>query len=341
MPGQTIKEPMNTLTNYIQPVDEPRSLVRKDGKLRLVPDCRQLSLPLAPGEVLIKMQIGAICRTDIFVAKGLRGSADSLVIGHEAAGEVYATGKGVSLPVGERVAINPIKGCLKCEYCRVNRYHLCADQKFIGLTDDGCFASFFRISERNLLSLPDSVSWQEAAYLEPVAAALAVLTYQYLPGEKVGITGSNRIAFLVKAILALCEVEAEIIHLDTLYRSEFPESLFDVIIETFPGTDMLNHCIRLLKPGGHLLLKSRPVQAVSFDMNAALQKEVRLHACAYGSFEESLKLLDQKQLDVRPFCGTLFPLDDYEEALLLADSDESLKYFFALDDNVWHSSFLL
>ena len=151
----------------------------------------------ATGEVLVRVKAAALNRLDLFVAAGWPGLKLTLphILGSDAAGVVEAVGAdaGDFVP-GDRVAVNPTISCGFCEFCRAGRDNLCSSVSVLGEHRPGTYAQFLTIPARNLLRLPDHVSYETAA-----AAALVYVTAWHSlitrgnlrPGESVLIVGAG------------------------------------------------------------------------------------------------------------------------------------------------------
>jgi L-iditol 2-dehydrogenase len=133
----------------------------------------------AAGEVLVRVAACGICGSDVHGFTGSTGRRiPPLIMGHEAAGTVVATGPGVTdLAVGTRVALDSTVFCGACEYCTSGRENLCVDRQVLGVScgtyrRHGCFAEYVSVPRRILHPLPDGVDFVAAALLEPLTIAL-------------------------------------------------------------------------------------------------------------------------------------------------------------------------
>jgi (R,R)-butanediol dehydrogenase / meso-butanediol dehydrogenase / diacetyl reductase len=185
--------------------------------------------PAAPGpdEVVVRVATCGICGTDLheYVAgpivtpvepHPLTGAQNPQILGHEFAGDVVATGAGVtSVSEGDRVAIMPLAYCGTCTYCRRGLQHLCATMGCVGLSHAwGGMAHLATVAEYQVVRLPDAVSYQQGALIEPTAvAAYGVERGGVAPGDRVLITGAGPIG----ALAALCAHSAGA---STVYVSE-------------------------------------------------------------------------------------------------------------------------
>jgi (R,R)-butanediol dehydrogenase/meso-butanediol dehydrogenase/diacetyl reductase len=170
------------------------------------------------GEVVVRVATCGICGTDLHeYAAGpivtpvephpLTGAQNPQILGHEFAGEVVAIGPGVTSVVeGDRVAIMPLAYCGHCAYCRRGLQHLCATMACVGLSHAwGGMAELATVAEYQIVRLPDSVSYEQGALIEPTAvAAYGVERAGVAPGDRVLVTGAGPIG----ALAALCSQAA-------------------------------------------------------------------------------------------------------------------------------------
>lgn len=157
-----------------------------------------------PGEVVVAPRAVGICGSDLHLyTEGRIGDSllgRPLVLGHEAAARVVALGPGVvGLAVGERVVVEPGLACGECYLCRVGRYNLCPNVRFLGIPQtDGLMAGLVRVPARWVHHLPDSLSDAEGAMIEPFAVGLqAVEEAGIRPGHSVVILGAGPIGLMI------------------------------------------------------------------------------------------------------------------------------------------------
>src|SRR5581483_6673837 len=182
----------------------------RDLRLEDVPE------PTAPraNEVVVRPASCGICGTDLHEYTSgpivtpvephpLTGAQNPQILGHEFAGDVIATGAGVTrISEGDRVAVMPLAYCGSCAYCRRGLQHLCATMACVGLSHAwGGMAELATVEEYQVVRLPDDVSYQQGALIEPTAvAAYGVERAGIAPGDRVLITGAGPIG----ALAALC-----------------------------------------------------------------------------------------------------------------------------------------
>lgn len=128
---------------------------------------------LGSGEVLVAVRAAGICGSDIPRVYRTGAHRHPLIPGHEFSGEVVELGENVDRSwLGKRVGVFPLIPCRSCEPCRRKQYEMCRNYDYLGSRRDGGFAEYVAVPVWNLLALPQSVSYEEAAMLEPMAVAV-------------------------------------------------------------------------------------------------------------------------------------------------------------------------
>ncbi|WP_017811981.1 MULTISPECIES: 2,3-butanediol dehydrogenase [Paenibacillus] len=164
------------------------------------------------GKVKIKVQWCGICGSDlheyaagpIFISKDtphpLTHEKAPVVMGHEFSGQVVEVGEGVTkFKEGDRVVVEPIFACGKCTACRQGKYNLCEKMGFLGLAGGGGgFSEYVSADEHMVHKIPDTVSFEQGALVEPSAVALyAVRQSQFKVGDRAVVFGAGPIGLLV------------------------------------------------------------------------------------------------------------------------------------------------
>lgn len=131
------------------------------------------------GEVLVRVKACGICGSDIHGMDGRSGRRQMpIVMGHEAAGDIVAVGEGVvDWKVGQRVTFDSTEYCGECDECERGYVNLCSNRKVLGVSPGtyrrhGCFAELIALPTRILYAIPDELSYEKAAFAEPVSIAL-------------------------------------------------------------------------------------------------------------------------------------------------------------------------
>lgn len=150
---------------------------------------KEVSKPL-PGEheVLVEVKAAGICGSDIPRIYQTGAHRMPLIPGHEFAGQVVQTGGSADEKWRDkRVGVFPLIPCRSCIACRRGQYELCRNYSYLGSRQDGGFAEYVAVPEGNLIELPEAVSYEEAAMLEPMAVACHAL-------RRVGVSSQDTVA---------------------------------------------------------------------------------------------------------------------------------------------------
>jgi L-iditol 2-dehydrogenase len=167
-------------------------------------EIRELDVPTpGPDEALVRIRACGLCGSDVhYYEHGKIGPyvvTKPIILGHEAAGEVVAVGSEVkNVAPGQRVTIEPGVTCGRCEYCKSGRYNLCPDVRFLATPPyDGAFCEYIAIRADFLYPIPDSMSFEKAALIEPLSVGLHAVNRGGLKtGETVVIMGMGPIGMM-------------------------------------------------------------------------------------------------------------------------------------------------
>ncbi|TSB48521.1 galactitol-1-phosphate 5-dehydrogenase [Alkalicoccobacillus porphyridii] len=128
---------------------------------------------ISDNEVLIRVKAVGICGSDIPRALEKGAYYQGLTLGHEFAGEIVECGAKVAgWETGNRVTVAPLLPCYECEYCQKEVYALCETYSYYGSRTDGAMAHYIKVDPKNLLLLPDEVSYEAGAMVDPAANAV-------------------------------------------------------------------------------------------------------------------------------------------------------------------------
>jgi threonine dehydrogenase-like Zn-dependent dehydrogenase len=281
-----------------------RAIVRQ--RMRTSLESRALP-PRVEGWVRLRVLLAGICRTDVQAADGLFPIAESRILGHEMAGEVAEADAGSELRPGDRVTVAPLLPCGACAGCATAS--CCAEPRMLGVDVDGAFAEEVVVPSGSVLRVPHTLSLRRAAYIEPVAAALAVVRAPIRVEQRGVVLGTGRIADLTARVLR---------HLGFRLgqaKAGGQASFFDYVVET-AGTDAsLDEALDHVAPGGCIVLKSRPPRAVALDVARAVRNDVTICAVSYGPWHDAIRLAGE--LPVDDLLGDVYPLERFDAAMAL------------------------
>ncbi|HUU82399.1 MAG TPA: alcohol dehydrogenase catalytic domain-containing protein [Phycisphaerae bacterium] len=290
----------------------------------------------AADECLVQVRLAGICATDLQILHGYMDFTG--VPGHEMVGTVVS---GPRLRRNKRVVCEINCVCRRCDMCLSGLSSHCRNRTVMGIAGrDGCFAELIAVPERNLHDIPDSISDEEAVFVEPLAAAYQVI--QQCPIERrmnVAVVGSGRLGLLVAQVLAASGCRLQVIGRNpkTLLLCEkkgimakpvdelVPRADRDVVVECSGSAEGLEIALQLVRPRGTIVLKSTYAQQATLNLAPAVVSEVTILGSRCGPFPEAIGALARKQIDVSPMISRTFRLERGIEALGAAADPGNIK----------------
>ena len=294
----------------------------------------------SPGEALVRVRLGGICRTDLEVLRGYHNFRG--IPGHEFVGEVV--GPPDSPLIGQRVVGEINLPCGACQRCRRGLARHCQNRRVLGLLGhDGAFAEYLTLPEENLHPVPPTVPDDAAVFTEPLAAALAVS--EAAPAnldQRVLVIGDGTLGLLVSFTLAWRGLDthlaghyrehlrlAEPYGVVTWLEDDLPPGEFDLVVEASGSPGGLALALARVRPRGTVVMKSTFAGGAPLDPALLVVPEVRLVGSRCGPFPAALHLLNQGRLDPRPLISRVFPLSQGVAALDFARQKGVLKVLLA------------
>ena len=292
-------------------------------------------------EVVVRVEAVGVCGSDAtYYSVGYIGDwvvDGPIILGHEAAGQVHAVGPGVTqVSVGDRVAIEPGTPCRDCRDCMAGRYHLCPDLAFLATPPyDGALVQYLAMDERNLFVIPDSLSYEEAAMLEPLSVGIWACDRANLEaGDDVLVTGAGPVGILAaQAARALGAGSVTITDISQ-YRLSLAASLgfqtelsgeptdaqFDVFIECSGAPGVFASGLWRLRTNGRAAMVGMPKAAVELPLSKLNVKELTIGLVNRYShtWPIAIDLVASGRVDVAPLVTHRFTLDEAEAAIPLA-----------------------
>lgn len=290
-----------------------------------------------PGESLVRVSLAGICGTDLEMLDGYMGYHG--ILGHEFVGVVEKSNS--PNLIGKRVVGEINVGCNSCDYCKKGLRRHCPDRTVLGiLKRNGAFAEFLSLPERNLHEIPDSVSDQQAVFVEPLAAAFEVKE-QVQPQRdwNVAVVGDGRLAQLIARVLKmhcpntvcfgrhqnkLARLEKISIRTKIGIDSDDCHS-FDLVVEATGRHSGFSDAAELVRPRGTLVLKSTVASKEGLDLTSTVVNEVTLIGSRCGIFGPAIEALATGMISVDDLVDSTYTLEDIGEAVKQAGNPDSLK----------------
>ena len=296
-------------------------------------------------EVLIRVRSCGICGSDVHGFDGSSGRRiPPLIMGHEAAGEIAATGSTVNrFEAGERVTFDSMISCRNCVFCRAGRPNLCEDRRVLGVSCEdyrrhGAFAEYVAVPEHIVYRVPEGVTFDEAAMVEPVSVAVhAVDRADPSLGDTALVVGTGMIGLLtiqalrtagcgrilaadlaVDRLTLAGELGADDviqtgdgIDLPAIVRERTGGLGADLVMEAVGADATVSMSVDSVRKGGKVVLIGNITPTVSLGLQSVVTREIDvLGSCASSNdYPACLELMQRGKIRVLPVVSASVPLD--------------------------------
>jgi L-iditol 2-dehydrogenase len=314
---------------------------------------------LTANESLVRVSAVGICGSDLhWLAKGTIGDAritHPLILGHEFSGIVETGETG-----GQLVAVDPLVNCEVCEPCRQGNPNLCLNQRFAGHgSQDGALREFIAWPSRCLVHLPNTLSDEEAAMLEPLGVAIHSVDLAHMrPGMTAAVFGCGPIGLLIIQVARIAGAYQVIATEKLQHRLDAARSFgadvvldangeeakeitsltsergVDVAIEAAGEQAAVDAAIAAVKPGGCVILAGIPGDnRTAFDASIARRKglTIKLVRRMKHTYPRAIHLVERGQVDVRSLITHRFPLEGAKAAFSAAQRREGIKVIIKIE----------
>jgi L-iditol 2-dehydrogenase len=315
---------------------------------------------LANGEVLVQMKRIGVCGSDIHVYHGTHPFTSYPVVqGHEVSGRILKVGKDAKgFKKGDKVTIQPQVVCEKCRQCRTGRSHICDDLKVMGFQTTGTASDFFTVSARRVLKLPERMSWDHGAMVEPMAVGVHALTRSGdISGKKILVLGAGpignltaqaakgmgavqvmitdisdyRIAVAEKCGIDFC-VNVMSQDLTTELKKTFGLEKADLILECVGTNTTIDQAVANARKGTDIIVVGVFEEKTRVDLGLLQDRELRLIGTLMyqrPDFVKAIELIEAGSVLLDPLISDYFDFTDYSKAYLHIENnkEKSLKVF--------------
>lgn len=317
-----------------------RALLLADGEVKIVEDYPKPKVKI--GWVLIKTSTVGICNTDLELIKGYMNFSG--VPGHEFVGVVEESNDENLL--GRRVVGEINFACGSCEYCRKGLQRHCPHRSVLGIQNaDGAFAEYITLPRENIHVLPDSVSDNQAVFIEPLAASLEILMQTHVkPTSKVYVLGDGKLGLLVTQVLRLtgCDLTlvgkhekklriAERIGVKTANLENLPEARADLVVECTGNPAGYSLAKRMVCPSGTIIAKSTYHQNLELNWSELVVDEITIIGSRCGPFAPAIRLLKQGLVETESLITAKYPFEEVLKAFEHAKDPEAIKILVQME----------
>lgn len=316
-----------------------------------------------PGQVLVRVRAAGICGSDIPRIFKTGTYTFPTVPGHEFSGTVEAVGNGAAPEwKGRRVGVFPLIPCRQCAPCRQKHYELCRNYSYLGSRTDGGFAEYVLVPQECLIALPEGISFEAAAMLEPMAVAVHAMRRAQVSQEKtVAVYGQGAIGLLLTMFLkeagiehvlaignkkqqkdlalamgvaeeAFCDTRVQ--QLESWLMEKTDGTGADIFFECIGKSDTISTAIELTAPMGTVQLVGNPHGDVKLDKAVfwkILRNQLTVKGCWNSSFTQEpmddwhyvLERLAEERIHPERLITHRFPLERLPQGLeIMRDKTE-------------------
>jgi 2-desacetyl-2-hydroxyethyl bacteriochlorophyllide A dehydrogenase len=326
-------------------------------------EVRDIPVPkIAPDEVLIRVKAAAICGSDLGIydyTPAYSRMRLPVVLGHEFAGVIEEAGDEVEgFRFGDRVLAESVKACGKCSFCRAGMSNLCDDSTLFGIHVDGGFAEYVAVPHKLLYRVPERMTFEEAAVVEPLSNSVHFATEiaEAKPGDLVVVQGCGPIGLFSAQLFRLSGAEVLItgIGVDTerfriagklgfetvnVEKEGLVERVMsmtggkgaDVAFVAVGAPSALVQAVRLVKKRGQVVVVGIFGKDVELPVTEIVRREIIVKG-AYdarpANFPQSIRLIEDGTINTKDIITHRFPLERAEEAFGVAKSKAGGKVLF-------------
>lgn len=299
-------------------------------------------------EVLIKIKNVGICGTDLHIYHGGMKTPLPLVMGHEFSGTVAGLGAHVTgFKIGDKVTGEHVIPCKKCNYCLPGKPNLCQAARIIGLQRPGALAEYLVLPAELTYRVPEKMTFEEAAMVEPLSIAVyAIKEIGLVLDKNVAVIGQGPIGLLLDQLLKAAG--ANVVGIDVLdHRLQFPKKYgwvdktinskrqnvareiekfcpggADITFEVVGRDETAELALEITRRNGEVILLGVFEKESTINLMHIVKKELNLHGswtCAF-SFPEAIDLIAKGKIDVKKLITHRYAAADGAKAFADASS---------------------
>ena len=304
------------------------------------------------GQVLIKIMKIGICGSDIHVYHGEHPFTKYPVTqGHEVSGQITALGQGVEgLSVGQKVTIQPQVVCGECYPCRHGKYNLCEELKVMGFQTTGVASHYFAVDAAKVTPLPDDLTYDEGAMIEPLAVAVhAIRQAGDVSGKKIAVLGAGPIGILVAQVakgmgadavmvtdisdvrlakarecgVDFCE-NTKNVNFGQALLSNFGPDKADIIYDCAGNNVTMGQAVQYARKGSTIILVAVFAGMAQIDLAVLNDHELDLNTTMMyrnEDYVDAIRLVEEGRVQLKPLISSHFAFRDYKKAYEYIDAN--------------------
>ena len=309
---------------------------------------------LGDSQVLIQIKASGICGTDIAIVKGHLPTPTPLILGHEFVGEVIEVGKEVNSNWEGKHITSEINTNIdfSCYYCRRKIFSQCISRKALGIDVNGSFAEYIVLEPYLLHEIPRKISYKEATFIEPLAAAYQTFEMMPLTEEDnvIAIFGLGKLGLLLTQVasnkgLYVIAVDSSDIKL-SMAEKYGAQKLFnyfevenisdeikglttnlgaDIVVDTTGNPEALTDIVASCRTRGKIHIKSTHGLKTPINLTDIVVREITVYSSRCGPFDKAIEGLSSGDIRVKNLISKVFDLENIREAFEAYENPNFIK----------------
>ncbi len=294
-------------------------------------------------QVLVQVKAAGICGTDLAIVNGDLPTPTPIILGHEFVGVVVKVGKQVDHDWLNKRITSEINSNIdfNCFYCKQGQITQCISRKAIGIDINGAFAEYIALDSYLLHEIPDSISYDDATFIEPLAAAYQ--TFEMMPLDQndkiIAIFGLGKLGLLITQVALSIGLKLIVIdgsdkklnlakqfgahHLINRLTSKVPNEIknitgglgADIVVDTTGNPEALKDIIASCRTRGKIHIKSTHGLDTPINLTDIVVRELTLYTSRCGPFDKAIEGLKSGKINVEKLISKKIPLKDIEKAV--------------------------
>ncbi|MFX0070405.1 MAG: zinc-binding dehydrogenase [Candidatus Hermodarchaeota archaeon] len=295
-------------------------------------------------EALIRVKAVGICGTDLAIINGDLPSQIPLILGHEFSGDVVKVGKEVNSKwIGKRITSEINTNIdFNCFYCKCSINTQCISRKALGIDVNGALAEYITVESYLLHEFPEFISYEEATFIEPLAAAYQ--TFEMMPldsnDKTIAIFGLGKLGLLICQVAKLKGLKVIVIDgsekklslaksfgasnvINRLKTKNIPKTIqdltnnlgADIVLDASGNPAALNDIIASCRTRGKLHIKSTHGLATPLNITDIVVRELTLYSSRCGPFDKAIEGIESGAIKIKDLISETYFLDDIQDAI--------------------------
>jgi len=323
-----------------------------DGKAISIKD---VPIPhLGDSQVLIQIKASGICGTDIAITKGDLSTPTPLILGHEFTGEVIEVGKKVTSNWEGKHITSEINTNIdfSCYYCQRKIFSQCLSRKALGIDIDGSFAEYIVLEPYLLHEIPKKISYKEATFIEPLAAAYQTFEMMPLADEDkvIAIYGLGKLGLLLTQValtkgldviavdgsdkkLSMAEKYGakqtinrfEVANISDEIKNSTDNLGADIVVDTTGNPEALIDIVASCKTRGKIHIKSTHGLRTPINLTDIVVREITVYSSRCGPFDKAIEGLSSGDIEVKSLISKVYDLENIRDAFAAYENPDFIK----------------